>query len=182
MLALRSVKKLGIRGINPVPVLRILSQNVEHCAVSTLAVALMDHPELVRSVSMGPCSTSQPVPLKALLCTLCVHGCTQAHVADLFERGRQYPLPTLPALSVLINELYYLALCSIQFCLQLLHFRYQITATLANNDYSAAWQFQRNLADFVELLAENSERERPRDPSPLLVRYFNGSADAACCF
>ena len=56
------------------------------------------------------------------------------------------------------------------------------TFLLANNDYSAAWQFQRNLADFVELLAENSERERPRDPSPLLVRYFNGSADAACCF
>ena len=84
MLALRSVTKLCIRGINPVPVLRILSQNVEHCAVSTLAVVLEDHPELVRSVSVGPCSTSQPVPLKAHLYTLCVHGCTQGHVADPF--------------------------------------------------------------------------------------------------
>ena len=84
MLALRSVTKLCIRDINPVPVLRILSQNVEHCAVSTLAVALVYHSELVRSVSMGPCSTSQPVPLKAHLYTLCVHGCTQAHVADPF--------------------------------------------------------------------------------------------------
>ena len=84
MLALRSVTKLCICDINPVPVLRILSQNVEHCAVSTLAVALEYHPELVRSVSMGPCSTSQPVPLKAHLYTLCVHGCTQGHVADPF--------------------------------------------------------------------------------------------------
>ena len=84
MLALRSVKKLCICDINPVLVLRILSQNVEHCAVSTLAIALEHHPELVRSVSMGPCSTSQPVPLKAHLYTLCVHGCTQAHVADPF--------------------------------------------------------------------------------------------------
>ena len=84
VLALRSVTKLCICDINPVPVLRILSQNVEHCAVSTLAIALEHHPELVRSVSMGPCSTSQPVPLKAHLYTLCVHGCTQAHVADPF--------------------------------------------------------------------------------------------------
>ena len=84
MLALRSVTKLCICDINPVPVLRILSQNVEHCAVSTLAVDLEYHSELVRSVSVGPCSTSQPVPLKAHLYTLCVHGCTQGHVADLF--------------------------------------------------------------------------------------------------
>ena len=71
-----SVTKLCIRDINPVPVLRILSQNVEHCAVSTLAIALNHHSELVRSVSVGPCSTSQLVPLKAHLYTLCVHGCT----------------------------------------------------------------------------------------------------------
>ena len=57
VLALRSVTKLCICDINPVPVLRILSQNVEHCVVSTLAIALEYHPELVRSVSMGPCST-----------------------------------------------------------------------------------------------------------------------------
>ena len=57
VLALHSVTKLCIRGIDPVPVLHILSQNVEHCIVSTLAIALVDHPELVRSVSMGPCST-----------------------------------------------------------------------------------------------------------------------------
>ena len=84
VLSLHSVKKLCIRDINPVPVLRILSQNVEHCAVSTLAIAFKDHPELVRSVSMGLCSTSQLVPLKAHLYTLCVHGCTQAHVAYPF--------------------------------------------------------------------------------------------------
>ena len=84
VLALRSVTKLCICDINPVPVLHTLSQNVEHCAVSTLAVALVDHPELVRSVSVGPCSTSQPVSLKVHLYTLCVHGCTQAHVADPF--------------------------------------------------------------------------------------------------
>ena len=84
VLALRSVKKLCICDINPVPVLRILSQNVDHCAVSTLTIALDHHPELVRSVSMGPFSTSQPAPLKAHLYTLCVHGCTQAHVADPF--------------------------------------------------------------------------------------------------
>ena len=51
--------------------------------MSTLGVAFEDHPELVRSVSLGPCNTSQPVPLKAHLYTLCVHGCTQAHVTDL---------------------------------------------------------------------------------------------------
>ena len=84
VLTLRSVTKLCIRDINPVPVLRILSQNVEHCAVSTLAIALEYHPELVRFVSVGPCSTSQPAPLKAHLYTLCVHGCTQAHVEDPF--------------------------------------------------------------------------------------------------
>ena len=84
MLALRNVTKLCIHDINPVPVLHILSQSVEHCAVSTLAIAFGDHPELVRSVSMGPCSTLQPVPRKAHLYTLCVHGCTQAHVSDPF--------------------------------------------------------------------------------------------------
>ena len=84
VLALRSVKKLCIRDINPVPVLHSLSQNVEHCAVSTLVIAFLYHPELVRSVSMGPCSTSQPAPIKAHLFTPCVHCCTQAHVAYLF--------------------------------------------------------------------------------------------------
>ena len=69
VLALRSVTKLCILDINPVPVLHTLSQNVEHCAVSTLTIALEHQPELVRSVSMGPCSTSQPVPLKAHTCT-----------------------------------------------------------------------------------------------------------------
>ena len=70
MLALHSVKKLCICGINPVPVLRILSQNVEHCAVSTLAIALEHHPELVRSVSMGPCSTAS-TPQGTLVHTQC---------------------------------------------------------------------------------------------------------------
>ena len=77
------MKKLRIRDIDLAPVLRVLSQNAGHCAVSTLGVAFRDNPELVRSVSLGPCSTSQPVPLKAHLYTLCVHGCTQAHVVDL---------------------------------------------------------------------------------------------------
>ena len=77
------MEKLHIRDIDPAPMLRVLSENAEHCTVSTLGVAFDDHPELVRSVSLGPCSTSQPVPLKAHLYTLCVHGCTQAHVADL---------------------------------------------------------------------------------------------------
>ena len=71
LLSLRSVEKLCIRNINPTPLFHALSENTEHCAVSTLGVALGD-PELVRSVSMGPCSTSQPVPLKAHLYTLCV--------------------------------------------------------------------------------------------------------------
>ena len=78
------MEKLHIRDIDPAPVLRILSENAGHCAVSTLGVAFADHPELVRSVSLDPCSTSQPVPLEAHLYILCVHGCTQAHVVDLF--------------------------------------------------------------------------------------------------
>ena len=77
------MEKLHIRDIDPAPVLRILSEDAEHCTVSTLGVAFYYHPELVRSVSLGPCSTSQPVPLKAHLYTLCVHGCAQAHVIDL---------------------------------------------------------------------------------------------------
>ena len=73
------MEKLHICDIDPAPVLRVLSENAEHCSVSTLGVAFdRDYPELVRSVSLGPCSTSQPVPLKAHLYTLCVHGCTQA--------------------------------------------------------------------------------------------------------
>ena len=78
------MEKLHILDIDPAPVLSVLSENVGHCGVSTLGVAFTVNPELVRSVSLGPCSTSQPVPLKAHLYTLCVHGCTQAHVADLF--------------------------------------------------------------------------------------------------
>ena len=70
VLALLSVTKLCIRDINSVPVLRVLSQNVEHCAVSTLAIALEHHPELVRSVSMGPCSTAS-TPQGTLVHTLC---------------------------------------------------------------------------------------------------------------
>ena len=79
------MEKLHICDIDPVPVLRVLSENAERCTVSTLGVAFTNPPELVRSVSlaMGPCNTSQPVPLKAHLYTLCVHGCTQEHVADL---------------------------------------------------------------------------------------------------
>ena len=85
LLSLRSVNKLCIFNINPAPVLRVVSENAEHCTVSTLGIAFSKYPQrqLVRSVSMGPCNTSQPVPL-AHLYTLCVHGCTQAHVADLF--------------------------------------------------------------------------------------------------
>ena len=84
LVSLRSVEKLCIHDINPTPLLRVLSENAEHCAVSTLGLAFWKQPQLVRSVSMGSCSTSQPVALKVHLYTLCVHGCTQAHVADLF--------------------------------------------------------------------------------------------------
>ena len=79
------MEKLRICDIDPAPVLHVLSENAEHCAVSTLGVAFTDHPELVRSVSLGSCSASQPVPLKAHLYALCVHGCTQEHVADLLS-------------------------------------------------------------------------------------------------
>ena len=78
------MEKLHILDIDPAPVLSALSENAGHCTVSTLGVAFYDQPELVRSLSLGPCSASQPVPLKAHLYTLCVHGCTQAHVVDLF--------------------------------------------------------------------------------------------------
>ena len=77
LLSLHSVEKLHIRDIDPAPVLRVLSEDAECCTVSTLGVAFRDNPELVRSVSLGPWT------LKAHLYTLCVHGCTQAHVADL---------------------------------------------------------------------------------------------------
>ena len=40
----------------------------------------------------------------------------------------------------------------------------------------------RNLTYFVQLLSESGELERLRDPSPLLVRHLDGSADAACCW
>ena len=109
------------------------------------------------------------------------------------ESGRQYPLPTLPALDVLIDELYNFASRSSHLCLQPLHFRSLITATLERRyDYSVAWQFQRNLADFVQLSPENGECEhrysicsieylwceRLRDLSPCLARNVSGSADA----
>ena len=35
---------------------------------------------------------------------------------------------------------------------------------------------------FRPLLSESGELERLRDPSPLLVRHLDGSADAACCW
>ena len=58
LLSLRSVERLHICDIDPAPVLYVLSENAERCAVSTLGVAFdRDYPELVRSVSLGPCST-----------------------------------------------------------------------------------------------------------------------------
>ena len=57
VLSLRSVEKLSICDINPVPLLHVLSQNAEHCSVSTLGIALEYNSEQVRCVSMGPCCT-----------------------------------------------------------------------------------------------------------------------------
>ena len=89
------------------------------------------------------------------------------------ERDRQYTLPTLPAL---IDELYNSATCSSLLCLQPLHFRSLITAMLDTNyDYSVAWQFQRNLADFVQFSPENGECERFSD----LSTFLSGTSAAA---
>ena len=74
VLSLRSVEKLTICDINPVPVLHVLSQNAEHCSVSSLGIALRDHPEQVRCVSMGPCCTLPTQYPSSHTCTLCVQS------------------------------------------------------------------------------------------------------------
>ena len=79
VLSLRSVEKLFIRDINPVPLFRVLSQNAEHCSVSTLGIAFRHHPEQVRCVSLGSCSTSHPVP-SPHTCTHSVCCITYTHV------------------------------------------------------------------------------------------------------
>ena len=88
VLSLRSVEKLSICDINPVPLLRVLSQNAEHCSVSTLGIALEYHPEQVRCVSLGPCNTSHPVPsphtcTHSVCCIMYTHvfSCTISHGA-----------------------------------------------------------------------------------------------------
>ena len=64
--SLRSVQKLSICDISPVPLLRVMSQIGEHCSVSTLGIALEEHPKLVRCVSIQQhLSSTSPVPLKA---------------------------------------------------------------------------------------------------------------------
>ena len=78
LLSLCSVEKLYIRGINPIPLLRVLSKNAEHCSVSTLGIAFSDHPEQqVRCVSIGPCTPSPPH--HTLVHTLCAVSCTHMY-------------------------------------------------------------------------------------------------------
>ena len=72
VLSLHSVDKLSIYDINPVPVLRLLSQNAEHCSMSTLGIALDEDPELVRCVIGSMQHFTHSVPLKSHLYTVCV--------------------------------------------------------------------------------------------------------------
>ena len=83
VLSLRSVEKLSICDINPVPLLHVLSQNAEHCSVSTLRIALEYNSEQVRCVSMGPCCTLPTQYPSSHTCTPCVQSyCIICHTAE----------------------------------------------------------------------------------------------------
>ena len=77
VLSLRSVEKLFICDLNPVPVLQAVSQQSEHCSVSTLGIALEYHPELVRCVLLYN-SMQQFTPIvntPTHVYALCVQSC-----------------------------------------------------------------------------------------------------------
>ena len=72
---LRSMEKISIRDINPIPVLQVLAQNAKH-SVSRMAVSVKDHPELVRCVSMGPAARHTPsAPQVTLVQCVCMQSC-----------------------------------------------------------------------------------------------------------
>ena len=86
VLSLHSVEKLSICDINPVPLLRVLSQNAEHCSVSTLGIAFRDHPEQVRGVIRSMQHFSPRLPRHTLVHTLCAVTCTHMYSVILSHK------------------------------------------------------------------------------------------------
>ena len=76
---LRSMEKISIRDINPIPVLQVLAQNAKH-SVSRMAISVDDHPELVRCVSMGPAARHTPSAPQVSL-VQCVHAVLLYHMS-----------------------------------------------------------------------------------------------------
>ena len=64
--SLRSMEKISICDISPIPVLQILSQCDKH-SVSRIGISVEDQPEMVRCVSMGLYMQhfTHPVPPKS---------------------------------------------------------------------------------------------------------------------
>ena len=85
---LRSMEKISIRDINPIPVLQVLAQTAKH-SVSRMAVSVKDHPELVRCVSMGPATRHTPSAPQVPL-VQCVHAVLLYHMSSHCGRCKDH--------------------------------------------------------------------------------------------
>ena len=92
VLSLRSMEKLSILDINPVPVLQVLFENAEYCFVSTLRSVFGDYPKLVRWLASPPCCSLHPVLLKVCLCTLCLQSCIMYYIHLCHLTWSSYPV------------------------------------------------------------------------------------------
>ena len=85
---LRSMEKISIRDINPIPVLQVLAQTAKH-SVSRMAISVEDHPELVRCVSMSPAARHTPSAPQVPL-VQCVHAVLLYHMSSHCGRCKDH--------------------------------------------------------------------------------------------
>ena len=85
---LRSMEKISICDINPIPVLQVLAQTAKHF-VSRMAVSVEDHPELVRCVSMDPAAPHTPSAPQVTL-VQCVHAVLLYHMSSRCGRCKDH--------------------------------------------------------------------------------------------
>ena len=85
---LRSMEKISIRDINPIPVLQVLAQTAKH-SVSRMAVSVKHRPELVRCVSMGPAARHTPSAPQVTL-VQCVHAVLLYHMSSHCGRCEEH--------------------------------------------------------------------------------------------
>ena len=107
LFSLHSLEKLCIRDINPTPVLRVLSENAEHCAVSTLGIAFGYQPKLVRSVSgsMHHLLSKQTMHLILTLVNVFVSNSNSAEWELVSKRRQRTPLQQCTQIMLIISYL-----------------------------------------------------------------------------